>query len=95
MGARTVPATRAPQLPVSGALRLPRHGLLGHEETASYEERHAIAELAPVGVGIVDLDGRTILTNERSLAADGSTVRGRLRASLLRDEDDRPALAVG
>ncbi|MEX1178519.1 MAG: EAL domain-containing protein [Nitriliruptor sp.] len=34
------------------------------EDAASYEDLQAILRLAPVGIGVVDLDGRTILTND-------------------------------
>jgi diguanylate cyclase (GGDEF)-like protein/PAS domain S-box-containing protein len=49
---------------VAAELRVPVDGLLGRGGRASYEELRAIVELAPVGIGIVDLEGRTILTND-------------------------------
>lgn len=45
-------------------VRLAADGLLGREGRASYGELRAIVELAPVGIGIVDLEGHTILTND-------------------------------
>jgi diguanylate cyclase (GGDEF)-like protein/PAS domain S-box-containing protein len=45
-------------------VRVPADGLLGGEGRATYEQLRAIVELAPVGIGIVDLEGHTILTND-------------------------------
>jgi diguanylate cyclase (GGDEF)-like protein/PAS domain S-box-containing protein len=134
----------SPVPPELERVRMAADGILGRGGQASYEELRAIVELAPVGIGIVDLEGRTILTNDalrrmlgysteqfatlhwsafthpedvarnlelfaemvagrsdhfemdkRFVAADGSTVWGRLTVSLLRDEAGAPALAIG
>jgi diguanylate cyclase (GGDEF)-like protein/PAS domain S-box-containing protein len=60
-------APRVPSSPlvaVAADLRVPLGGLLGGDGQASYEELRAIVELAPVGILVVDLEGRTILTND-------------------------------
>jgi diguanylate cyclase (GGDEF)-like protein/PAS domain S-box-containing protein len=60
--ARRVPSS--PLAAVAADLRVPLGGLLGGDGQASHEELRAIVELAPVGIGVVDLEGRTILTND-------------------------------
>jgi diguanylate cyclase (GGDEF)-like protein/PAS domain S-box-containing protein len=63
-GAASSAHAHAPLVRAIEGVRLPPGGLLGHEGTATYEELRAIVELAPVGIGVVDLEGHTVLTND-------------------------------
>ncbi|WP_052666889.1 putative bifunctional diguanylate cyclase/phosphodiesterase [Nitriliruptor alkaliphilus] len=67
-GRGTRSAARRPDLePITRAfegVHLSPDGLLGPEGRAGYEELQAIVELAPIGIGIVDLEGHTVLTND-------------------------------
>jgi diguanylate cyclase (GGDEF)-like protein/PAS domain S-box-containing protein len=127
------------------ARALPKAWSLDEPADLTMEQRlRAIVRLAPIGIGIVDLDGHTVLSNDalcdmlgyssqefaeltfdqfthpgdvqrndelfeemtaghrehfemdkRFIHSDGHVVWGRLQVSLLRDEQDAPAYAIG
>lgn len=56
------PADDVPERATSGAARPADDAALA---PATEEELRAIVQLAPVGIGIVDLEGRTVLTNSK------------------------------
>ncbi len=85
------------QHPEVGGAAVRALGQLGRVGTASHDELRAIVELAPVGIGIVGLDGRTILTNDalrRMLGYDAAEFASLHWASFTHPDDIAPNLEL-